>query len=228
MNIKVLASGSSGNCYRIDDGKSTLLLDAGIKYREIQAGCDYRVHEIAGCLISHLHGDHAKAVDELLRRGAKVFGPPEVHESWNSVRVLKPWKTVVIGTFGVTPFDVEHDCECFGYHIESSVTHERLVYFTDGSYIPFVFKQIDYWLVEANHSMKKLKEREHANLIHPDLANRIMNTHASIEQVLSYFKTVKPTRAKGIWLIHLSNDNSDADEFKKLVMQETGVPVYVA
>ena len=54
MDIKVLASGSSGNSYRISDGSTSLLLECGIKYNEIQRRLNYNV-SVTGCLISHSH-----------------------------------------------------------------------------------------------------------------------------------------------------------------------------
>ena len=42
MEIKVIASGSSGNAYTISDGATTLLLDAGVPLREIQVGTGFR------------------------------------------------------------------------------------------------------------------------------------------------------------------------------------------
>jgi len=55
IEITPLASGSSGNCYRISDGKTSLLLEAGIPYKQIQKGCGFRLSEIKACLISHEH-----------------------------------------------------------------------------------------------------------------------------------------------------------------------------
>lgn len=78
IDIKAIASGSSGNCYRVSDGSTALLLDAGISIYKIQQGLDFRLSEIAGALISHEHMDHAKAVPDLAKRGVLVFGPPEV------------------------------------------------------------------------------------------------------------------------------------------------------
>ena len=78
INIKVLASGSKGNCYLIDDGKTKLLLDAGIPFNQIQIGCDFCVSDISGCLISHKHGDHAKAIKDLIKRSINVYGPKDI------------------------------------------------------------------------------------------------------------------------------------------------------
>ena len=40
MQIDVLASGSKGNCYRVSDGKTSLLLEAGIAFSAILVGLD--------------------------------------------------------------------------------------------------------------------------------------------------------------------------------------------
>lgn len=55
MIIKSIASGSSGNCYIISDGKTQLMLDCGITLKQIQKGCDFSLHEISGCFLSHGH-----------------------------------------------------------------------------------------------------------------------------------------------------------------------------
>ena len=49
------ASGSSGNCYRITDGRTPLLLECGISIDRIRKGCGFRLSEIKACLISHEH-----------------------------------------------------------------------------------------------------------------------------------------------------------------------------
>ena len=53
MDIKILASGSTGNAYIVSDGSTSLLLDAGIPLRAIQVGSGFRVGQLSGCLITH-------------------------------------------------------------------------------------------------------------------------------------------------------------------------------
>lgn len=55
MKIKVIASGSKGNCYLIDDGETKLLIECGIPFKQIQIGCDFKLSSVAACLVSHEH-----------------------------------------------------------------------------------------------------------------------------------------------------------------------------
>lgn len=55
MQIEVLGSSSSGNAYIVNDGHTSLLLDCGLPMREMQEKSDFRIAEVSGCLISHLH-----------------------------------------------------------------------------------------------------------------------------------------------------------------------------
>ena len=73
IKITPYASGSQGNCYRITDGRTPLLLECGIKYKDIQNGMNFKVSEIAACLISHEHQDHCKAVKESMRAGIDCY-----------------------------------------------------------------------------------------------------------------------------------------------------------
>lgn len=73
MDIKVLASGSSGNAYTISDGETSLLLDAGISLRDIQTGTGFRVRQLAGAFITHEHRDHSKAAKDLARLGVDIY-----------------------------------------------------------------------------------------------------------------------------------------------------------
>ena len=68
MDIKILASGSSGNAYYVD-GEMPLLLEAGIPFRAIQQKLNFKISQLAGCLVSHEHMDHIRAAKDLLRAG---------------------------------------------------------------------------------------------------------------------------------------------------------------
>lgn len=61
IEIEAISSSSKGNCYRVTDGKTPLLLECGITFKEMQRAFDFDM-SFAGCLITHEHGDHCKAI----------------------------------------------------------------------------------------------------------------------------------------------------------------------
>ncbi len=227
MNIKVIASGSTGNCYRIDDGTTTLLLDAGIPFKSIQVGCDFRTSDICGCLVTHRHGDHAKAIPKMLERGIPIYGPAELKALYPKVNYLKALESHTIGTLRVLPFETQHDVECYGYQINSKETRERLLYVTDSAYIKYKFEGLTHLMVEANYSQEIIMDNARGNRIPAFLAERIIQTHMSIETTLQLLKANDMHRVRQIYLLHLSDGNSDAAKFKDLVQKQTGAEVYV-
>lgn len=62
MELKVLGSSSSGNCYIIDNGKEALILEAGVRFQEVKKALGYNLRKVVGCLITHRHQDHAKYI----------------------------------------------------------------------------------------------------------------------------------------------------------------------
>ena len=69
--VYCLGSGSKGNSYAVDDGRSVLLLEAGLPASKITAGYRELLPRVVGCLITHEHMDHARGAAELARRGVK-------------------------------------------------------------------------------------------------------------------------------------------------------------
>ena len=65
MTFTSLASSSRGNAYVVSDGETTLLLECGLSFRELQKRLGYGVADITACLVSHEHQDHAKAAAQL-------------------------------------------------------------------------------------------------------------------------------------------------------------------
>ena len=227
MDIQVLSSGSKGNCYLVGDGHSRLLLDAGIPLPKIQLGCEFMTGSIAGCLVSHIHDDHSHAVKELARRGIDIYGPREMADAGMPVDAVELNVLYQAGTFTFQAFEATHDCQCYGYLIQSKETRERLVYLTDSATIKYRFKNIDYWLVEANYG-EKIINGNVKNGMDKKHAKRVEKTHMSIEKLQRYFQLYDSLPAKEIFLIHLSDDNSDAMAFKDTIERATGVPVTIA
>lgn len=55
MQVEILGSSSAGNAYIINDGNTSILLECGLPFREMQIKSDFRVANVDACFISHLH-----------------------------------------------------------------------------------------------------------------------------------------------------------------------------
>lgn len=227
MEVQVLASGSSGNCYRISDGETALLLDCGIPLKRIQSGLDFRLDAISGVLVTHCHGDHIKAAKDIAGRGIPIFTSQGTMDacdlSGHFFHTVKSLQQFTVGTFVVLPFDVEHDApEPLGFVVKSKVTGEKLLYFTDTYYLKYRFTGIDYLMAECNYSKKTMDEN-----LNPVLKNRIIESHMSLETLIDMLKANNFKDLKKVYLLHLSDTNSDAEYFKREIQAVTGVEVYV-
>jgi len=125
------------------------------------------------------------------------------------------------------PFSTIHDAaEPLGYLMQSGKT--KLLYATDTEYIPYKFEGLTHTLVECNFSMKIVKERLKNRDLNRALWDRILRNHLSLETVVTFLKANDLSSLQEIYLLHLSNNNSDANLFKKTIQEITGVPVYIA
>ena len=228
MDIKVIASGSSGNAYLIGDGKTRLLFDAGIPFKRIQIGCGFKTSSIDVCLVTHRHGDHAAAIPKLLQRGITVYSNADVAGLYEGVQELTECKEHTIGTLRILPFAAEHDVPCYGYQVTSEETGERLVYITDSAYVRYTFTGLTHIMIEANYAEDIMRGNVRDGKVPLPLAERVAGTHMSIDTLLSLLRANDMTKVRQIYLLHLSDNNSDAEVFKKMVQRETGAEVYIA
>ena len=232
MDITVIASGSSGNAYRISDGDTALLLDAGIPLQRIKQALNFRVRDLAGCLITHAHGDHAKAAGDLAKAGVDVYTSQGTINACrltgHRTKPVKALQEVMIGTFAVLPFDVQHDApEPLGFLLTSRRTGEKLLYFTDTYYLKYRFTGLTHIMGECNYSMDIVERSVRNGYIPPELVPRLIKSHMSLEHFLDLLKANDLHEVKQIYLLHLSNNNSDAERFREAVQKLTGTEVYV-
>ena len=146
-------------------------------------------------------------------------------EHYPGVTIIDSGKHQPLGDFEATPFWVPHDVQCFGWELKTPT--EKLVYIVDAEYVPFLFHGLTHLMIEANHSREKVMERAKEGKIPMKLAERIARNHMSIEAAMTFIKKQDMSHIKEIHLLHLSDDNSHAENFKRQVQEETGAEVYV-
>lgn len=232
MEIKVIASGSSGNSYHISDGASSLLLDAGVPLPKIQEGCGYRVSELSGCLITHGHGDHVKAATALSKLGVNIYtsqGTIDMAKlTGHRIKRVEARKAFQVGSFTVLPFDVEHDApETLGFLVQSTVTGEKLLYVTDTMYLRYTFVGLTHIMIEANYDPEVMAAKVRDGELNTSRAKRTIGSHMSIETTIKTLNSIGLSKVKQIYLLHLSGDNSKAEDFRHRVQALTGKEVYV-
>lgn len=232
MEIKVIGSGSSGNAYRISDSETSLLLDAGLPIKVIKQALDFRVRDISGCLITHSHGDHSKAAGDLAKAGIDIYTSKGTIDACrlagHRIKAIAALREFTVGTFTVLPFDVQHDApESLGFLLQSRASGEKLLYFTDTYYIKYKFKGLTHIMGECNYSMDIVEQSVRHGYIPPELVPRLVKSHMSIEHFIDLLKANDLRQVKQIYLLHLSNNNSDAERFKAAVQKATGTEVYV-
>ena len=81
-HIKVLSSGSDGNCYVVQAGEERILIECGIDHKRILGGLNYNIRNVKGCLISHKHADHCKNLKWILKNFPRVCAPSGVFQKF--------------------------------------------------------------------------------------------------------------------------------------------------
>ncbi|PIC87954.1 MBL fold metallo-hydrolase [Sporosarcina sp. P20a] len=232
IEITTLATGSTGNCYHITDGHSSLLLECGIKFKSIQKELNFQTSNIAGVLVSHEHKDHCKAVQDVADRGLDIYMSQGTADAigiqHHRIRPVTCKETFKVGTWTILPFDVQHDAaEPFGFLIANQ-EDDKLLFATDTYYIKYKFSNLTHLMIECNYSQKILEENVESGRVPEFLMNRVMQSHFSLENLLVFLKANDLSRVQEIHLLHLSDSNSNEIEFKKAVQAATGKLVYVA
>lgn len=218
MQIKILATGSKGNCYYVSDGVTGLLIECGIRYTDIMRGLDYNVGNIGAVLVSHAHNDHSLCAAEMAEMGFEMLMPTETAatlglEYHPCVALAVQSKQYNVGTFGIVPFPLVHyntdgsECPCFGYLIASSATREKLLFATDTAYINPQFKGLTHAMIEVNY----ISNIFNGDVI-PDVEKRRLKSHMSLETAVQFLESTDRSALKAIYAIHSSETRSDRDE----------------
>jgi len=220
MKIKIIGTGSNGNCYVLQDSNgNNLIIDCGVYYFD---------KNINGVLISHSHKDHCKFVKNYINLGINVYMSKEtkkelkLKDEYNIIEISHENK-IKIGEYNIIPFEVTHDV----YNLSFLIKHNEcgiIYYATDMCSLDYLFSNVNTYLIEANYNNELLMSNE--KLVQ-SLKDRIINSHFSDKSLKQYFENIDKNNLKNIILIHKSTENFDekiVDELKSIF----GVPVYTA
>lgn len=232
IDIQSLGSSSAGNAYRITDGKTALLLEAGFPFKSLQRALKFRMSEIAGCLITHEHLDHSKAAKDIMKAGINVYtsqGTADARDlSGHRLKIIKALEPFSIGTWNIMPFDIQHDVEEPLGFLLANTAGDKLVFLTDTYYCRHRFRDLTHIMVECNYSLDIVRERVELGRLHPAQKKRLLRSHFGLEHVKGFLRANDISKVQEIWLLHLSDGNSDEERFKREIQETTGKLVLVA
>ena len=226
------ASSSKGNMAIAEDGESRLMLDCGIPWRQARRLLQFRTSGIAGALITHFHADHSRAVVDAMKAGVDCYMSSETIEelqlSGHRLREINAMETATIGSWSVLAFDVEHDCPGAVGFLCTNREGEKLLYLADSAFCKYRFSGLSVIAIECNYDLDILRSKVRDQEVDRAVKRRVIRSHFSIENVIEMLKANDLSKVTGIWLLHLSDSNSDAEAFKQRVQATTGIPTYIA
>lgn len=241
ISVKVFGSGSSGNGYLIDDGHSQLIIECGVQFKKVQKQMEHDFSRVLGALITHEHRDHCKYISSLIDKTAvdvfatdgtiaAMFDDPvlklKAHHGYR-FKELQYKQTQKIGTWYVTPFEIQHDVrEPAGFLIDNTAG-DRLIFITDSYYVKYRFPNVTHMMVEANYS-KDIIDQKMSNGFDLKRKERLLESHFDFDRTLDFIKSNKSDRLREVWLLHLSDSNSHEQKFKEETQKLVAVPVYIA
>lgn len=235
LTFEPLASSSAGCSYRLSGGGASapILIDAGLRFELLRRALDFQVTSLAGCLISHAHGDHCAAVPKLLGAGVECYASAETWaritcEARHRAKSVKSLEQFGVGDWQVMAFDAVHDLPGTYGFIVGSPDGSKLLYLTDSAYSKYTFSGLTHIAIECNWNSETIRENVATGLIDKNRFKRTISTHMGLPQLLEMLKANDLSKVEEIHLLHLSDDNSDEAGFKSAVERLTGCPVYVA
>jgi phosphoribosyl 1,2-cyclic phosphodiesterase len=219
--IKVLGSSSAGNGYLIESDNSKLILELGCNWKKYLSAMNFELENCVGALVTHVHGDHINLATykNFHKTGLRLYAPKSVCEKVEAVEIQHKAK-YALGDFRIVPLLVKHgDCECYSYVIDNVTDGTRILFITDCQYFGYNVKGVNALLIEANNSTEML-----LNAIADGFEVRSRSeTHMEVQTTIDTIKRLQNENMSVLMLIHLSDNYSDEELFKKIVYKSTGI-----
>ena len=230
MEIKCFASSSAGNCYLVRNSTTNILIEAGIPIKRITSALVREMillSHVSVVAITHQHGDHCQAAANLsmyvpLLASSATLAAVEKRYNGKPRIIADPWQVNRFGTFEITAFPVDHDCDgALGFIIYDTENDERMLFVNDTKLLRWNFAAYDfaYIMIECNHNTELLDRND------PEVCRKA-SSHMSLEAAKEALKPLNFTNTKAIYLMHLSDGHSDQARMIREVKAATGVPVY--
>ncbi len=219
MRIVTFASGSSGNCSLVSEGKANILIDAGISMRRTAAALaqlGLAPRDLCGVLITHEHSDHISGLPMLIKHhDLRIFAPKPLCEELsrikpeikNNLNYIPEDDKFELGGIEIGCFRTMHDAaysvgyrfsaeQTLGFATDTGSINDELLGGLEGAELA---------LIEANHDIQMLKNGPYPYY----LKRRILapTGHLSNDDSAFLAAYLASHGARHIILGHLSREN---------------------
>lgn len=218
LKFCVLASGSKGNATYVSDGKTHLLIDAGLSVKELEKRLEavgVSLRDIDAVLITHEHTDHVRGLEVIDKKYAlPVYINRLTYESLKSkagskerVSFFKTNQDFSVGDFCVHPFRVMHDgSEPVGFTLKNQGIKIGIA--TDFGYVTKdVTKRLkgsNILAVEANHDLRMLHSSRRPAYLKQRIRGR--RGHLSNTECAGLIESLLHDDLHYLFLTHLSSE----------------------
>ncbi len=231
MKLHILGSSSRGNGYILEASDEAIILECGEPARMARSALGYSLSKVKGVFITHEHQDHSKFARSYAESYIPIYATGGTIEALGAGDYIKPiclGKEVHVGRFKILPFSTQHDAnEPCGFlidHPESGI----ILFATDTYYIKYRVPEVKHLLVECNYSEEILQHRLHSGEISIKRYERTYQSHMSLSTCMKYIDKMDKSRLHSIVLLHLSEENSHAEQFAQSIQSISMADVYVA
>ncbi len=216
----MLASGSKGNAIYVSDGKTSVLIDAGLSGIEIERRLRTRglsAEGIDAIVVSHEHSDHIRGVGVLSRRHQlPVYLTEGTQKSALTVlgRIetavhFQPGRSFAVNSLRFHPFALPHDAaDPSGFTVEGNGA--KLGIATDLGVAPAMVRthlaDCNALVLEANHDPRMLAEGPYPWPLKQRIAGR--TGHLSNQDACDLLAQVGHAGLGHVVLAHLSEINN--------------------
>jgi phosphoribosyl 1,2-cyclic phosphodiesterase len=233
LQFSVLASGSTGNAFYVEDGNHSFLVDAGFSGKQMEAlfeKINRDISKLSGVFVTHEHSDHIKGIGVIARKyKLPVFANEKTWRAMDGMIGEVPVEQKFVfnmetvksfGTTDIESFGVSHDAAepmFYVFHNEG----KKLVLITDTGYVSDRVKGIisnaDMYVFESNHDVQMLRMGRYPW----NIKRRILSDvgHVSNEDAAVAMSDVVGDNTKRVYLAHLSLDNNMKDLARMSVTQ---------
>ncbi|KNZ69248.1 hypothetical protein Tfer_2194 [Thermincola ferriacetica] len=225
MKVCTLASGSSGNSIFIKSDNTSVIVDAGMSGKALEAKIQAMgelCESLSAILITHEHSDHIKGVGVLAQRydlpvyvtektwRALQFSLGKIHEQ--QVCCFRPGHVLEIDSLKIETFSTSHDAaDPVGYVFYEGDTKASIITDT-GCMTSEIVKKVrgsHYFILEANHDIDMLQRGSYPW----PLKKRILGNRGHLSNIVAGHSLVSLVsgQTNSVTLAHLSAENNKPD-----------------